>query len=79
MNARMALRWGAWTLVSLLVLALLVWLVSGVLERTTLSLDTAGREVSARTTVGNVSCQKTFAPTFPFVTLSCQEVEGASE
>jgi hypothetical protein len=75
MKTRAVLRWGAWTLGSLLVLTLLVWLVSGVLERTTLDLDVAGREATARTTVGNLSCQKTFTPTFPFVTLSCREAE----
>lgn len=75
MNARAALRWGAWMLGSLLVLTLFIWLVSAVLGSTTLDLDVAGREATARTTVGNVSCQKTFAPTFPFVTLSCREAE----
>lgn len=79
MKTRAALRWGAWMLGSLLVLALLVWLVSGMLERTTLDLDVAGRQATARTTVGNVNCQKTFTPTFPFVTLTCREVAGAAE
>lgn len=72
---RAAFRWGVWALGSLLVLVLLVWLVSGMLGRTTLSLDVAGREATARTTVGNVSCQKTFTSTFPFVTLSCRAAE----
>lgn len=77
MDARAALRWGVWVLGSLLVLILFIWLVSAVLGNTT--LDVAGREVTARTTVGNVSCQKTFTPTFPFVTLMCREAEGVFE
>ena len=58
-----------------LIVALVVWLVAGVLEQTTITTDLGRREASAEATLGNLSCRKDLKTTFPFFTLRCREMQ----
>ena len=56
-----------------MVLILIVWLVFGVVSRTTLTADLTKQQVAAETQLGNLKCRKELKASFPFFELKCQD------
>ena len=73
MSKRRVWRWSLGVAGSIVALMLIVWLVFGLISRTTLTADLEDQKVAAETQLGNLKCRKTLTTTFPFLVLHCQD------